>query len=465
MKVFIAFLLICFGATAVFAQSATITWGTTYQTIAGFGAANHGYEIPLTAAQAEFLFSPTPGNLGLSLLRIAVTEDGSCTSVNEACAATPDYVSDATYAASYGVRVFATPWTPPAQYKTNNNIACTAGEGKGTLVTSDYAAYATYLSNFVTSLQNYYNINLYALSPQNEPESCTSYDSSIMSAGQLDTFIKNNLGPTIAANNPGVMLIMPEANADTGNGDSFTAYAGTCMTDAACSQYTPIIAAHAYVPTIPSSVSNPYSLPGWMTETSDAPSYGIETCPGYVWCPGISDAMQWAKYIDVYMSSGWSAWVWWAIFNNCGTTCNSGLYGGTNDSTLATRAYVLGQYSQFIRPGWVRIDATHAPQTNVTVTAYKNAATGAFAIVATNQNTSSVSQEFSFSGISPTGVTPTTTSATQNLATGSSVTVSGSAFTYTLPAQSVVTFSGSATESASKPAPPVAPTGLAASVQ
>jgi glucuronoarabinoxylan endo-1,4-beta-xylanase len=451
-------------AINVFAQSVTISWSTTYQTIDGFGVSNHADDTALSSSQAQFLFGTAPGSLGFSILRIAVTEDGSCTSISSPCAATPDYSSDITAAYGYGAKVYAVPWTPPAIYKTNGNIACTAGSGNGALNSGDYAAYATYLSNFIASVKQYLGAPIYALSVQNEPSACTYYDSALWSASQIDTFVKNELGPTLNANGQSSTLIdAPESNGY----DNFTSEAGSCMSDSSCSTYIGQASFHAYdwtsgYPTY----SNPYSVHMWQTEVSDDTSYGYRTCSGYAFCPGIADALIWATNIDAVMSGGGSAWLWWeAIRGNAG---NQGLWGGSSvpGNTLATRAYAMGQYSYFVRPGWVRMSVTHSPQSGVYITAYRNTGGTSFAIVAINTNTSATpAYTFSFSG-APTisDVTPVITSSSQNMATQSNVSASESSFTYSLPAQSVTTFSGETSSSVS-PQKPAPPTGLNLTVQ
>lgn len=141
-----------------------------------------------------------------------------------------------------------------------------------------------------------------------------------------------------------------------------------------------------------------------------------------------------------------NAYIYWqysAAFE--GTNAALVYPGGTSDFPTSTsiRAYVFGQFSKFVRPGYIRIDATHIPQTGVTVTAYNNGTGNTIAIVALNQNASSVSQTFTITN-APTfpTLTPWVTSATQSLAQQSDISVSGNSFTVTLPAYSVTTFSG-----------------------
>ena len=117
----------------------------------------------------------------------------------------------------------------------------------------------------------------------------------------------------------------------------------------------------------------------------------------------------------------------------------------SSNGTAALRAYMLGQYGKFVRPGYYRIDATHLPQTGVSVTAYQNTSNNTLVIIATNYTTKPLSQAFTLSNAPTfTSVTPTTTSSSQSLAQQSPVSVSGNGFTYNLPAQSITTFVGTA---------------------
>jgi glucuronoarabinoxylan endo-1,4-beta-xylanase len=412
---------------------ATINGGTTYQTIQGFGASNHG-SAAIVNPYDSFFFS----TLGFSLLRTGTPEGNtSCTTIGSDCANGGDNIADMQFcAATPGCKVWATSWSPPAIYKTNNSVNCEDGAGNGTLNPADYALFATYLSNYIASLKSVYNITLYAISPQNEPGDCTAYDSSLMTAANLDTFIKSYLGPTLKANGQSdTLIIMPESSKYS----TLTSFASTCMDDPACAAFIGINAFHGYDNSF--SITKPYSQPLWETEVSAGTGYGPNApgCTNGEWCPGIADAMMYADIIDYNIAvAGESAWNFWGmvafrIVDNEELQIKNG--------ATATRAYVIGNYAKYVRPGFVRISATHAPQNNVTVSAYKNPSTStAFAIVATNQNTSSVTQTFSLTGLSPKTVTPTITSTSQSLVDLPAVTVSGGTFVYTLPAQSIITF-------------------------
>jgi hypothetical protein len=168
---------------------------------------------------------------------------------------------------------------------------------------------------------------------------------------------------------------------------------------------------------------------------------------------GMQNGMYWAlrvhDFLTVAQASAYH--YWWLIYGN--RTPNQGLTD-ISTSVLAKRAYVLGQYSRFVRPNYYRLGVT----TNsgaVMVSAYRDTNANVFAIVAINSNyTNSVNQTFNLTNFFTTGaVTPWITSPTLSLASQSPVAVSGSSFAYTLPAMSVVTFVGQA---ATNPPPTLA---------
>jgi glucuronoarabinoxylan endo-1,4-beta-xylanase len=428
---------------------ATVNWTNVHQIIDGFGAADAQTGSSLTSSQQSFLFGTGSGQLGLSLLRVGVTDGagdpGDCTNVSASCAGV--YVSDMQAMIANGGRVYATPWSPPAAYKTNGNIACTAGSG-GALISGDYGSYATWMANFVKSLSAEDNIDLYAISVQNEPDQCQGYDSALWTAAQIDSFVKTNLGPTFASSSLSTLIFMPE----NGNYAALTGTngGGGCGTDSACTNYVGGYNWHDYDASLSGTdtiTAAPYPSSWtagkkyWETEASCGSDFGPNFCQsGYN--TNITDALDWAAVIDQRLvGDGANAWLYWWLYEGSATDDQSLI---SNSTPYPQRAYLLGQYSKFVRPGYYRIDATHLPQSGVSVSAYQNTSTGSLVIIATNYTGSAVSQQFNIIN-APTfsSVTPTITSASLSLATQSSVSVSFNSFTYTLPADSITTFVGS----------------------
>jgi glucuronoarabinoxylan endo-1,4-beta-xylanase len=444
-------------------QTATVNWTDVHQVIDGFGASDAFTTGSMSSSNQAFFFGMGTGQLGLSLLRVAVPDganaaSGNCSSVSTSCVG--PVVGDMQAVIANGGRVYASPWSPPAAYTTNGSVDCSEGSGNGALATADYASYATWLANFVQSLKTENGINLYALSVQNEPDQCQSYDSTLWSATNIDTFVAANLGPTFTANSLSTLIFVPEG----GSYSATTSLGSTCGTDSSCAQFIGGYNWHDYDASLSGTntvAADPYpsgwatGKKYWETETSCGSGFGPNFCQSG-FNPNMANALDWAAVIDQRIAvDGANAWLyWWLIDAN--DTDDEGLE--SNSGTVAQRAYVLGQYSKFVRPGYNRIDATHLPQTGVSVSAYQNTGTNTLAIIATNYTSSPVSQTFNLTN-APTfsTLTPTTTSASLNLAAQANVSVSSNSFTYTLPAQSITTFVGSAS------APPP-PTNLAGTV-
>jgi glucuronoarabinoxylan endo-1,4-beta-xylanase len=423
-------------APSLLAQSVTINWSTTYQTIDGFGGncSDIGACETLTPAQAQALFDPAAG-IGLSIYRDSVPDDGSC---SVSC----EFLSTQVVrlAAPYGVKFIATAWAPPASMKSNHSVICDTGSGKSHLLRDSYPAFAAYLKSYATQFQSTFGVPLYAISPQNEPDQCSPDprygDGASYSGAELTAFIDHNLGPAFAGS--GVKIMAPE----TSYWPKLHGYARRLTSDSATASYVAIIAGHDYIlrNCIVFNICDRISaLPQkgavrlWQTETS---LYGGNTSFDSSMTSGIA----WANVIHQYLAvANVNAWLYWRIFNSRATNNDEALIQA--DGTISKRFYVLGNWSKFVRPGWVRIAATANPAKGILVTAFKDPTTGAFAIVAVNQNRSPFTMNFSLSAFpSVASLTPAITSPSLNLADQSNVTISNAAFSYSLPSFSVVTF-------------------------
>jgi glucuronoarabinoxylan endo-1,4-beta-xylanase len=454
MKVLFVLFLIFAITAPVLGQSATITWTTTYQTIDGFGAGCFGITMcdNMSSGMAQQFFDPVNG-IGLSLFRDQIETDTS------SCSSTCTFPASVTLtqAIAYGVKVFGTPLSPPASMKSNGSTICNTGSGNGSLNTSSYAAFATYLKNYATQFKSTFGVSPAAISVQNEPNYCpTTYDGAVYTAAQLDTFIGSNLGPTLSGT--GVPVMMPE---DT-NWTQLQPNADTCMTDSSCSQYVRYVATHDYLQQagLPLSDIVAYSNQGsarlWMTETGN----GNVAWDGTM--TGGTGGLYWAQNIhDSLVNANANGWMFYR-FVDTNSAATYGLYL-TTTGTYSQTFWTMGNWSKFVRPGWVRIDATANPISGVYVTAFKDPSAGGFAIVAVNQNSSSANLSVSLAGFpSVTTVTPTLTSASANLVDQTNVDVSTDEFSYSLPANSVLTFHGTASSSSTKNV--AAPTNLALTV-
>jgi glucuronoarabinoxylan endo-1,4-beta-xylanase len=390
------------------AGEATVNLTATQQVIRGFGGINYpGWINDLTSDQVDKAFGNGAGQIGMSILRIHVPYNSSDWSKE---------IPTAVRAKSLGAIIFASPWTPPASMKTNNN---TTG---GSLNTSSYAAYAAHLKSFCDYMSTN-GVPLYAISIQNEPDIQVSYDSCDWTSTQMVNFLKNN------ASAIGSTRIIAAESFNFNH--SFT---DPILNDATAASKVSIIGGHIYGAGLADyPLARQKGKEIWMTEhfiSGDGD-----------W----SSALSTAKEISDCMKANFNAYIWWYIRRSYGPIDESG--------NVTKKGYVMSQFAKFARPGYYRVDVAGS-QSNVDVTAYKG---DNVVIVAINRNSSAVSQTFVISGGSVASVTPYVTSSSQNMQSQAAITVSGGSFTATLPAQSITTFVSNG-QTPATPTPALTPT-------
>jgi glucuronoarabinoxylan endo-1,4-beta-xylanase len=391
------------------AQTAAINYGTSEQTIRGFGGST-GFQPALTSAEAEAIFGTGSGQLGLSLLRVRIDPSSTTGGSNWA-----QSLNDAQLASAQGATVFAAPWSPPAAWKSNGSTIM------GSLLPANYAAYANYL-NLFTAYMKAGGVDLYAISMQNEPDANVSYESCVWTGPQMDTWIAGNASVLTTK------LIMPESESFT------TSYSDPALDDPDAVNYISIIGGHLYGAS-PFYYTNAEEKGKdvWMTEHYLNPSTGAE--------PDMADAISMAEEIHNSMTVGeYNAYVWWWIEDEPSESSYIGMVDVNGNVTFYGLA--LGQFAKYVRPGYVMVSATNTPSSGVYVSAYKG--DGDYVIVAINSNSSATSLPVAITGATVTSFTPYQTSASESMAELSPVRVSSGAFTYSLPAQSITTFVGSA---------------------
>jgi glucuronoarabinoxylan endo-1,4-beta-xylanase len=391
-------------------NTAYVDFGSAAQTIRGFGGST-AWITDLTAAQAVTIFGTGDSDLGLSILRVRI--DPSYTTGGPYNWGVE--LNNAQLATAQGATVIATPWTPPAAWKLNTDAANALWGG--TLNPANYEDYANYLESFVTYFANN-GVKLYGISMQNEPDATVQYESCSWTGQTMDTWVANNSSVLTTK------LIMPESEGFN------TSFSDPGLDDPDAVGHIGIVAGHIYgqAPTYYTNAESK-GKEVWMTEH-------------YVSYPGIYGALGLAKELNDSMTvAEYNAYLWWWIFDYCpnGTSnCSysNGLVDVNGNPTI--NGYAMAQYSRFVRPGYVRSNATYSPSQNVYVSAYKG--DGHYVIVAINLGFGSQSQTFLIQNQTVTGLTPYETSASQNVAKQSAVSVSNDSFTYTLPAQSITTF-------------------------
>jgi O-glycosyl hydrolase len=420
----------------------TVNWNSVHQRIDGFGASS-AWNGSWNTAEADLLFSTnnnisylsgTYNGAGLSLLRNHIAYAGST-----APTAVPTTVETSIMqmAQARGARVWSTPWTPAAGFKSTNDIYDTGVSTNGINGGSYFGGgnnitnvnYASQLANYVVSMKSQ-GINLYALSIQNEPDaSVTNYESCQWTGVQFHDFVTNLYSALTAQGVGSTKIIIPESQNWTDPKNLRVA----AMTDPNVAAQVGIIANHNYVgnngvgdQTVPAAV-NSYGKPLWETEV--ALLSGND--------PSIANGVYFAERVHLFLTQAQANayHYWWLVASG-----NQGLLD--TSAGPAKRLFTIGQFSRFVRPNFNRIDATSS-QSSAWLSAYKDSASTAFAIVAINTNAATdIIEAFTLTNFAAASVTPWLTSATLSLAPQTAVTLTNSSFTYTLPAMSVVTFAG-----------------------
>ena len=291
-----------------------------------------------------------------------------------------------------------------------------------------YQDYANALADYAQDMTRQ-GISLYALSIQNEPNWTADYESCRWNAQQFAAFLPY-IGQTFATRGITTKIMLPESL----NWDF--SLASTIMANPTLAQYVGILAAHNYGES--SNSWKPCTIAGgrsvWETEISSF----VES--------DLGSAIDTADDIHQAMTDGQAnAYHYWWL--------NASGYAGLIDNGSATkRMWAMGQYSRFVRPGWVRIGETD--DGGLDITTFKDPITGKFALVVVNTGSTDINETFTLNGVTTTTVTPYVTSGTQNLAQGSIITLSGgTSFTSTIASQSIVTFYGVSSTAATLQAP------------
>lgn len=406
------------------ASAVSIDTATTYQTIKGFG----GINLPewagsdMTSSQVKTAFGNGDDELGFTILRTYVSDNSSDWS---------KAVPTAKAATALGATIFASPWNPPTSMRDNST-------GKRKLAKSSYGAYAKHLNDYIKYMEGE-GVTLYAVSVQNEPDYADEWTA--WSASELTDFVAN-YGQQVTAGTD-TLLMSPE---------SF--------------QYRKEIYNSLLSNTKAFNNIGLFGTHFYGTQRSEMDFPALENCGKDIWMTEVyvpnstaNSADNWPEALQVsenvhngLVVGNMNAYVWWFIRRSYSPM--------KEDGTISKRGYCMAQYSKWVRPGDVRIDATEQPNTNVLVSAYKNNS-DQVTVVAVNKGSSAVSQEFKLkNGESIAEVDSYRTSATENIKETKDITHSTSGFSAQLPAQSVSTFvielgSGSAVTTPITTQPPI----------
>jgi glucosylceramidase len=188
--------------------------GKEYQTYMGIGAAltdasaETFYKLP-KETQAEFLKAHFDKEQGIGYT-VARTNINSCDFSSDMYTYVQDgdmelktfdithdkkfklpMIKEAMAAAGGKLSLFASPWSPPAWMKDNNDML----KG-GKLKADSYESWAMYYTKFIKAYEAE-GVPVWGISIQNEPMATQIWESCIYTAEEERDFLKNHLGPTM----------------------------------------------------------------------------------------------------------------------------------------------------------------------------------------------------------------------------------------------------------------------------
>ena len=358
----------------------TIDATETYQTLDAYG-------YMLTQGSAQVIAGLAPGQqqkllrelftdrgLNLSAIRISIgasdlsnstytyNESAGDTDMSEFSLAGPD----ATYLLPIirqileirpDIKILATPWTAPTWMKTNGSYV------GGRLLPEYYGAYARYFVAYLEAMRAE-GIEIWALTPQNEPENPFNNPSMQMNASEQLAFVDGFLGPEIEAAGFDPLILGFDHNCDN---PSFP------ITVANGSGYVDGSAFHLYAGRIET-----------MTTVRSATGKGVYFTEQYTDVNGSFDGdLGWhLENVVIGSLNNWSKSVFeWNLAadpnqdphteGGCTECLPAVTVSGRSKTERNVSYYILGQLAPFVEPGAVRIGSSSSAR-DVLVTALQN---------------------------------------------------------------------------------------------
>jgi len=367
----------------------------TFQSVVGIGgaltdaSAETFYKLPKNKQQ-ELLqaYYSTEKGIGYTLARTSIQScdfsSGSYSYITEGDASLKTFsvkhdeqyripfIKQAIAAAGGKLNLFATPWSPPAFMKSNNDML-----HGGKLLPQYRQAWANFYVKFINTYEKE-GIPIWGLSVENEPMATQSWESCIYTGNEERDFIKQYLGPTLQK----AGLSSKKLMAWDHNRDLVYQRASVVLVDPEAAKYIWGIAYHWY-----------------ETWTGGEPQFDnvkrvSEAFPktNIMFTEGCVEKFDYSKINDWGLgeryghslvndfNAGTTGWTDWNVLldekggpNHVGNFCYAPIIADTKTGELhyTNSYYYLGQFSKFVRPGAKRIISSSS-RSNLETTAFVN---------------------------------------------------------------------------------------------
>ena len=384
----------------------------TFQTFVGIGAALTDASAETFAKlpkdkQKEILqqyFDPKKG-IGYTLARTNIHScdfsSGSYTYVSDHDASLKTFsvahdkqyripfIKQAIAAAGGKLRLYASPWSPPAWMKTNNDML-----HGGKLKPEFYQSWANYFVKFINAYQAE-GIPVWGVSVQNEPMATQKWESCLFTAEEERDFIKKYIGPTLQKAGMGDKRLIAWDH----NRDLMFQRASTILDDPEAAKYVWGIGFHWYeswtgggnIYDNVKRVAETYPKTNLIFTEGCAESYDFSKMEDWNWGEKYGLSM-----INDF-NNGTCAWTDWNILldetggpNHVGNFCFAPVHADTHTGQIyyLNSFYYIGHFSKFIRPGAKRIISSPS-RGQLISTAFLNT-DGKIAVVVMNQSSDKI---------------------------------------------------------------------------
>jgi glucosylceramidase len=282
------------------------------------------------------------------------------------------FIKRAIAATGGGLTLFASPWSPPAFMKTNNDML-----HGGKLRPDFHQSWANYFAKFIKAYEHE-GIPVWGISIQNEPMATQTWESCIYTAEDERDFLKSFLGPTLKREGLGDKRIIGWDH----NRDLIYQRVSTILKDPKAAQYLWGIGYHWYEPW--SGGDQMFDNVKLVHETF--PNLNLLFTEGTVDSFKPQDIANW-RLGEAYgrsmindFNSGAVGWTDWNVLldeqggpNHVGNFCFAPVHANTTtgELTYTNSYYYIGHFSKFIRRGARRI-ASSSSRSGLLSTAFVN---------------------------------------------------------------------------------------------
>ena len=388
----------------------------TFQTVLGFGGAITDASAEVYAGLADDVkrelmraYYDADEGLGYSLLRTPIhscdfaSESHTYIEEGDADLSTFDVAPDREFripmilealrTAGGSITTIASPWSAPAFMKGREDML-----RGGKLLPRYRSAWARYYAKFIRAYEAE-GVPIWGITVQNEPMAVQTWESMIYTAEEERDFVRDHLGPTLAADGLGdVKVIVWDHNRDL-----IGHRANTILGDPEAARYVWGVGFHWYetwaggeeMHQNVAAVKQAY--PEFEVLLTEACVEGFDPARYQHW----PNAERYGKNVIRDLNAGAAGWLDWNILlddrggpNHVGNHCFAPIHADSESGALIyTPSYhYLGHFAKFIRPGARRVSAISS-RSSLDVTSFVHA-DGRLATVVLNLEDAPVTYRF-----------------------------------------------------------------------